>query len=245
MKDLEGISFKECEILPSFFQKGSKEFDNLRLLDLTKASRNIVKNFIQGQDLHNLQWLRLHECKIPTLPNNLLNCCHLRVLHITNCVYLQLFFDILSHGFNMPISINMKKLSISISKLNTLLELNLSGCSSLQELPASIGQLSALQNLDLSRCESLQELPTSIGQLSALQNLDLSRCVSLQELPTSIGKLSALQNLGLSRCESLQELPTSIGQLSALQNLDLSRCESLQQLPTSIVQLSELQNLLL
>ncbi len=173
MKDLEGISFKECEILPSFFQKGSKEFDNLRLLDLTKASPNTVENFIQGQDLNNLRWLCLHECKIPTLPNNLVNCCQLRVLHITNCDYLQLFFNILSHGFNMPISINMKKLSISISKLNTLLELNLSGCSSLQELPTSIGQLSALQNLDLSRCKSLQELPTSIGQLSALQNLNL------------------------------------------------------------------------
>jgi hypothetical protein len=48
MKDLEGISFKECEILPSFFQKGSKEFDNLRLLDFTKASPNTVENFIQG-----------------------------------------------------------------------------------------------------------------------------------------------------------------------------------------------------
>ncbi|CAK9869902.1 unnamed protein product [Sphagnum jensenii] len=127
VKDLECISFEECEILPSFFQKGSKEFDKLRLLDLTKASPNIVENFIQGQDLNNLRWLRLHECKIPTLPNNLVNCCHLRVLHITNCDYLQLFFDILNHGFNMPISINMKELSISISKLNTLLELNLSG----------------------------------------------------------------------------------------------------------------------
>ncbi|CAK9213309.1 unnamed protein product [Sphagnum troendelagicum] len=127
VKDLEGIIFKECEILPSFFQKGSKEFDNLRLLDLTKSSPNIVENFIQGQDLNNLRWLRLHECKIPTLPNNLVNCCHLRVLHITNCDYLQLFFDILSHGFNMPISINMKELFISISKLNILLELNLSG----------------------------------------------------------------------------------------------------------------------
>jgi hypothetical protein len=46
--------FFKCELLPSFFQNGSKEFDNLRLLDLTKASPNILKNFIQGQDFHNL-----------------------------------------------------------------------------------------------------------------------------------------------------------------------------------------------
>jgi len=54
VKDLEGISFKECEIFPSFFQNGSIFFDNLRLLDLTKASPTTVENFIQGQDLNNL-----------------------------------------------------------------------------------------------------------------------------------------------------------------------------------------------
>ncbi|CAK9227836.1 unnamed protein product [Sphagnum troendelagicum] len=41
VKKLEGISFKGCEVLPSFFQNGSKEFHNLRLLDLTKASPNM------------------------------------------------------------------------------------------------------------------------------------------------------------------------------------------------------------
>ncbi|KAH8953731.1 hypothetical protein BDL97_08G043000 [Sphagnum fallax] len=77
VKDLEGISFKECEILPSFFQNGSKELDNLRLLDLTKASPTTVENFIQGQDLNNLRWLRLKKCMIQKLPNNLVNYCHL------------------------------------------------------------------------------------------------------------------------------------------------------------------------
>ncbi len=180
VKDLEGISLKECEVLPSFFQSGSKEFHNLKLLDLTRASPNTVENFIQGQDLNNLRWLCLQECVIQKLPSNLFNCYHLQVLHLTNCDCLQFFFDILDHGLNMSISIDMKELFTPIGKLNALLELNLSGCSSLQELPTSIGQLSALQNLDLSRCSSMQELPTSIGQLSALQNLDLSWCSSMQ-----------------------------------------------------------------
>jgi hypothetical protein len=39
LKKIEGISFKECEVLPSFFQNGSKEFHNLKLLDLTKCGR--------------------------------------------------------------------------------------------------------------------------------------------------------------------------------------------------------------
>ncbi len=93
MKDLEGISFKECEILPSFFQNGSKEFDNLRLLDLTKASPTTMENFIQGQDLNNLRWLCFQECMIQKLPSNLVNYCHLRVLHLKNYNYLQIFFD--------------------------------------------------------------------------------------------------------------------------------------------------------
>jgi hypothetical protein len=92
VENLEGISFKECEILPSFFQNGSKEFHNLRLLDLTKASPNIVENFIQGQDLNRLQWLSFQECMIQKLPNNLVNCCHLRVLHLTKCNFLEFFF---------------------------------------------------------------------------------------------------------------------------------------------------------
>jgi hypothetical protein len=44
VKILEGISFKGCEVLPAFFQNGSKEFHNLKLLDLTKASPNMVEN---------------------------------------------------------------------------------------------------------------------------------------------------------------------------------------------------------
>jgi Leucine-rich repeat (LRR) protein len=180
VKKLEGISFKECEVLPSFFQNGSKEFHNLRLLDLTKASPNTIENFMQSQDLKNLRWLCLQECKIQKLPNNLFNCCHLQVLHLTKCKCLEFFFDILSQCLNMSICVDMKELSPSLGKLNALLELNLLGCFNLQELPTSIGQLKALQELNLSQCSSLQKLPTSIGQLSALQNLDLKFCSSLQ-----------------------------------------------------------------
>jgi Leucine-rich repeat (LRR) protein len=180
VKFFKGISFKECEVLPSFFQNGSKEFHNLRLLDLTKASPNTVENFIQGHDLNNLRWLCLQECMIQKLPDNLFNFYHLQVLHLTKCNYLQCFFDIVSHGHYKSICVGMKKLSTSIGKLNALLEFNLSGCSSLQELHTSIGQLSALQDLNLSECSSLQKLPTSIGQLNALQNLNLHDCSRLQ-----------------------------------------------------------------
>ncbi len=125
VKNLEGISFKECEVLPSFFQNGSKEFDNLRLLDLTKAPPNIVENFIQGRNLNNLRWLCLQKCMIQKLPNNLVNCCHLQVFHLTNYNFLQFFSNILNHGLNISICVNMKELSTSFCILNALLKLNL------------------------------------------------------------------------------------------------------------------------
>jgi hypothetical protein len=83
VKILEGISFKEREVLPSLFQNGSKEFHNLKLLDLTKTSPNMVENFVQGQNLNNLCWLCFQECMIQKLPINLFNCYHLQVLHLT------------------------------------------------------------------------------------------------------------------------------------------------------------------
>jgi Leucine-rich repeat (LRR) protein len=216
MENLKGVSLKECENLPSLFQNGSKEFHDLRLLDLTKALATTVENFIQSRNLNNLQWLCLQECRIQKLPSNLFKCYRLQVLHLTKCDHLQSVFDFLNN-FNSSINIDMKKLPIVIS----LQELNLLGCSNLQELPISIGQLNALQELNLSWCSRLQELPISIGRLNALKNIDLSRCDNLQELPTSIGQLNALQNLDLGWCSHLQKLPTSIGQLNALQNLDL------------------------
>jgi Leucine-rich repeat (LRR) protein len=207
MENLEGISLKKCEDLPSLFQNGSNEFHNLRLLDLTKASPTIVENFIQSRNLNNLRWLRLQECMIQKLPSNLFKCSRLQVLHLTECNHLQVVFDFLINNLNSSTNVDMKKLPITIS----LQELILSRCSSLQELPTSIGQLNALQELNLSSCSSLQELPTSIGQLNALQDLYLGGCSRLQKLPTSIGQLNALQKLDLGKCWNLQKLPTSIG----------------------------------
>jgi hypothetical protein len=163
--------FFKWEVLPSFFQNGSKEFDKLRLLDLTKASPNIVKIFIQGQDFNNLRWLCLQKWMNQKLPNNLVNCCHWLVVHLTNYNCLQIVFDIFNHGLNISICVDMKKISTSFNNLNALLKLNLSRCSNLQELLTSIGQLITLQEFNLLGYFNLQKLHTFTGQLSALQNL--------------------------------------------------------------------------
>jgi len=137
---LKGISLEKCEDLLSFFQNGSKEFHNLRLLNLTKASPTIVEIFVQSWNSNNLWWLCLQECMIQKLPSNLFKCSHLQVFHLTKCNHLQIVFDFLIDNLNSSINVDMKKLPITIS----LQELILSGCSSLRELPTLIGQLNAL-----------------------------------------------------------------------------------------------------
>jgi hypothetical protein len=114
MENLEGISLKECEDLPSLFENGSKEFHNLRLLDLTKASATTVESFIQSRNLNNLRWLCLEECMIQKLPSNLFKYSHLQVLHFTKCDQLQSVFDFFNN-LNSTINIDMKKLPIVIS----------------------------------------------------------------------------------------------------------------------------------
>jgi len=108
MENLEGVSLKKCEDLPSLFQNGSKEFHSLRLLDLTKVSPTIVENFIQSRNLNNLRWLCLQECMIQQLPSNLFKCSRLQVLDLTKCNHLQIFFDFLINNLNSSTNVDMK-----------------------------------------------------------------------------------------------------------------------------------------
>ncbi len=129
-------------------QIDSKGFPNLRLVDLTKASPTIVKNFIQGRNLNNVRWLCLKKCMIQKLPSNFFHCLQLQVLDLAQCQ-------------------NLEEIPSSIGQLNALQELDLSRCSNLKEKTSSIGQLNALQELDLRGCSKLKEVPSSIGQQNA------------------------------------------------------------------------------
>jgi hypothetical protein len=85
IENLKDVSLKKCVNFPTLSQIGSKGFCNLKLLDITEASRTIVKNFIQGQNLNNVKWLCLTKCMIQKLPNGLFNCLQLQVLDLAKC----------------------------------------------------------------------------------------------------------------------------------------------------------------
>jgi Leucine-rich repeat (LRR) protein len=163
VENLEGISLKKCVDLLILSQIGSKGFPNFRLVDLTKASPTIVENFIQSQNLNNVKWLCLKNCRIQKLPSNLIYCVQLKVLDLTQCLSLELIPPF-------------------IGQLNAIQELVLGECSNLKELPSSIGQLNALQELDLNGCSDLEKLPLSICQLNALRMLILRECSNLKKI---------------------------------------------------------------
>jgi Leucine-rich repeat (LRR) protein len=86
---------------------------------------------------------------------------------------------------------------MEFGKLQSLVELNLSGCSQLGCLPDSILNLSQLKTFQLCGCHKLTNLPMEFGKLQSLVELDLSGCSQLGCLPHSILNLSRLKTFRL------------------------------------------------
>ena len=101
-------------------------------------------------------------------------------------------------------------------------ELNISGCTALEELNVGINQISTL---DLSQCPNLKALYCGKTQLNSL---DLSNCPDLEIL--SCYRCPNLTSLGLSCCASLLELNCQgftgtgldVSNLTSLRTLDCS-----------------------
>jgi Leucine-rich repeat (LRR) protein len=130
---------------------------------------------------------------------------------------------------------------VDFGKLESLVELNLSGCDQLGCLPDSIVQLSQLKTFQLWGCHKLVNLSVEFGKLQSLVELNLSGCDQLRCLPDSIVHLSQLKTFRLWACHKLENLPMEFGKLQSLVQLDLSSCSQLRCLPDSIVHLSQLQ----
>eukprot|EP01018_Ginkgo_biloba_P026272 Gb_33513 [translate_table: standard] len=120
-----------------------------------------------------------------------------------------------------------------ILRLTALTKLNLEGCKALESLPVGLCKLHLLKQLNLNGCESVTTLPGDIGQLSTLQSLDISKC-NFKQLPESFGALTRLEQPNLKNCKSLECLPANFGKLSLLKSLDLFMLESIVELPESI-----------
>uniref|UniRef100_A0A2N9FJ87 TIR domain-containing protein n=1 Tax=Fagus sylvatica TaxID=28930 RepID=A0A2N9FJ87_FAGSY len=204
-KKLILLNLKRCKKLshlPSKF-----EMKSLVTLDLSRCS-NVKKipEFVGNMEC--LQYLYLEKSAITELPSSVERLTGLRFLNLRYCK-------------------NLVCLPSTICNLKSLEDLDLYGCSKLDELPENLGIL--------EECKDLLCLPSTICNLKSLQDLDLSGCSKLENLPENIGNVKVLD---LRDC-NIWEIPNDIGCLSSLYKLDLSG-NNFDSLPESISELPHL-----
>jgi Leucine-rich repeat (LRR) protein len=124
------------------------------------------------------------------------------------------------------------------SRMTNLKCLQLRRCSSLRSCHG-VGDLVALEELDLSGCTLLEELP-NLGRLKHLLKLNITSCV-LIEVVSGLGDLVSLQEFRAGGCSKLAELP-KMCKLFNLQRLRVCTCPLLGAIPglSDVVGLEEL-----
>jgi Leucine-rich repeat (LRR) protein len=126
---------------------------------------------------------------------------------------------------------NLTQVHPSIGHLTELVFLSLQNCSSLVNLDfGSVSNLNSLRVLRLSGCTKLQKTPEFTGA-SNLEYLDMDGCICLSTVHESIGVLAKLRFLSLRDCIVLAGMPNSINTMTSLVTLDLYGCLKLTTLP--------------
>ncbi|XP_056857437.1 disease resistance protein TAO1-like [Raphanus sativus] len=151
-------------------------------------------------------------------------------------------------------STKIEELPSSISRLSSLVELDMSDCQSIRTLPSSVRHLVTLKSMNLDGCKHLENLPDSLQSLTSLETLEVSGCLnmnefplvaknievlrisetSVKEIPARICDLSQLRYLSISGNKRLRSLPVSISELRSLEKLKVSGCSVLESLPPEI-----------
>ncbi|XP_039167458.1 disease resistance protein TAO1-like [Eucalyptus grandis] len=157
---------------------------------------------------------------------------------------------------------NLRKIGGSIGKLESLIDLKIRYCHSLEDLPKEIENLVNLKHFSVEGFP-LTRLPASVWKLKSLRELHFDIRVNSRELPSPI----MLQNLEVLRiCSSglegrlpsaigslpnlrilclgdtcISEVPETINLLPCLQTLELMACDEIQELPTLPTSLKNLK----
>ena len=238
-KKLILLNLKGCKNLKSLPSKF--EMESLKILILSDCLK--VKRIPEfGENMKRVSKLYLDATAITKLPTSIGNLTGLALLDVRDCK-------------------NLTSLPSTFLNMNSLKNLNFSGCSKLLESlwginetveePGASGILTrymassnalfktlknvAFSGFKLRIPDSMCQLSTSLVGLGSLTSLNLSRC-NLNAIPNDICCLSSLEILNLSD-NKFECLPESISQLSALQLLNVADCMkliSLPELPSSI-----------
>ncbi|KAH7515830.1 hypothetical protein FEM48_Zijuj10G0067900 [Ziziphus jujuba var. spinosa] len=228
----------------------SKSIENMSKLRLLQINH---VNYRSGKfkSLPSLKWIQWKGCPLKTLPFHfyppqLAVAQNLIIMNLRECHAIAAIPDLSGHKKLEKLILENCRRLVKIHKsigsnMNSLICLNLRGCSNLNELPTDVSGLKKLESLILSGCSKLKQLPQNIGTMKALKKLLLDETAILN-LPECIFRLSHLEKLSLNRCEQLKRLPCCIGQLVSLKKLSLNG-SGLEELPDSIGSLANLEEL--
>ncbi|KAJ4910638.1 hypothetical protein Rs2_05259 [Raphanus sativus] len=124
-------------------------------------------------------------------------------------------------------STKIEELPSSISRLSSLVELDMSDCQSIRTLPSSVRHLVTLKSMNLDGCKHLENLPDSLQSLTSLETLEVSGCLNMNEFPLVAKNIEVLR---ISET-SVKEIPARICDLSQLRYLSISGNKRLRSLP--------------
>ncbi|XP_010419804.2 PREDICTED: disease resistance protein TAO1-like [Camelina sativa] len=198
---LVDLDMRRCTMLKNVAQIGPK-LEKLEFVDLSGCSR--VTSF---PDIScTVEVLLLNETAIEEIPSHIKYMKKLELLEVKNCR-------------------RLKSLPSSICALQSLVELNISGCPNFTSFPEITETMDSFKYLSLNGT-AIRELPPSLENLTGLCSLDLENCNSLISLPDSLSKLKSLEDLNISGCSNLDSLPGRIGNFGSLVHVRASGCRS-------------------
>ena len=124
---------------------------------------------------------------------------------------------------------NLQEFHPSIGIHKKLICLNVNWCTKLSRLPGKF-EMESLVTLDLEGCSNVKKIPEFVGNMECLQFLNLEE-TTITELPSSIECLTGLSFLNLKYYKNLVSLPNTFCSLKSLKYLDLSGCSTFHNLP--------------
>ncbi|WJX82949.1 hypothetical protein P8452_65650 [Trifolium repens] len=226
------VNLQDCNSLKSL--PGKLEMSSLKKLILSGCCEfRFLPEF--GRKMENLSILALEGTAIRKLPSSLGCLVGLTHLNLKDCKTLVCFPDTI-HG------------------LNSLIILEISGCSKLYTLPDGLKEIKSLEELHANDT-AIDELPSSIFFLDSLKILSFVGCRVLLtksmnsflpfnwmfesqlastgfRFPTSVLSFPSLKHLNLSYCNLSEEsIPDYFRHLSSLNSLNLT------ELPSSMTEL--------
>ncbi|XP_037493786.1 protein SUPPRESSOR OF npr1-1, CONSTITUTIVE 1-like [Jatropha curcas] len=235
---------------------------DIRYLNLNETAIEELPKSIGN--LGRLVTLNLKDCiHLRNLPESVQRLKSLLIIDLSGCSNITSLPDMSTYIRYLYLrGTAIEELPSSIGHLTKLCCLDLKNCKRLKNIPCDISKLASLENLILSGCSniskfpdvsrnvkklfldetSIHKIPSSIEYLCKLEELSLQKCLSFQILPSSICKLKSLQRLNLSGCSMFQTFPAVVEVMGSLRYLYLDGT-AITSLPSPIENLKGLSSL--